>query len=55
LIELNRLPEVKGTEMERNSSLNIDSLWQAAAMEEVRRELSGQIQEDSDFRDCLAC
>jgi hypothetical protein len=40
--------------MERNSSFNIDSLWQAAATEKVKRELSGQIQENSGFWDCLA-
>lgn len=45
---------VKGTEVERNSSFNIDSLWQAAAMEEVKRELTRQIQENSGFWDCLA-
>lgn len=54
LIELNRLPEVKGIEMERNNSFNIDSLWQAATMEEVKRELSGQTQENSGLWDCLA-
>jgi len=27
LVELNRFPEVKGTEMERKRSFNIDSLW----------------------------
>ena len=54
MIELNRLPEVKGTEMERNSSFNIDSLWQTAAMEKVKRELSGRIQENRGFWDCLA-
>jgi hypothetical protein len=53
LIELNRLPEVKGIEMERNSLFNIDSLWQAA-MEEVKTELSRQTQKNSGLWDCLA-
>jgi hypothetical protein len=54
LIELNRLPEVKGTEMERNSAFIIDSLWQAAAVEEVNREFSRQIQMNRGFWYCLA-
>jgi hypothetical protein len=53
-MELNRLLEVKGTEMERNSTFIIDSLWQAAAVVEVSRELSGQIQVNRGFWDCLA-
>jgi hypothetical protein len=40
--------------MERNGSFNIDSLWQAVAMEEVKRELIRQIQENSGFWNCLA-
>jgi len=40
--------------MERNNSFNIDSLWPAAAMEEVKREISGQILENRGFWDCLA-
>jgi hypothetical protein len=39
---MNRLLKMKDTEMERNSAFVIDSLGQAAAMEEVKRELSRQ-------------